>query len=490
MANPAPEKQGLSAEEIAGVVQEIQQRVRSRYPSGGVRSTGAALPNLMPLVHARDAMDAKTAAIGKVNPRPGGLINSIAQGFKKLISRGLDWHVREQVEFNRAAASYTQATIEVLGEVNRAMTQLAAHFEHQIALTNAEISRIDSTISGMTRDFGDVTREARIEVGDLKTHWREWRAGYEERQNSGEIHILRTLGELQTSFQHRVTLLEQNFRDLAKKQHGEFSTALEANTLDVQHRLWADLEKVRAEYERMIYAELRLVRQRAAIPANAAIQPAGNDATIALDWLKFAERFRGSQDEIARRQRIYVDRFRGVTNVLDLGCGRGEMLSALKEAGVPARGIEANAELVALGREAGLEIDQADLFEHLRQTPDGSLGGVYCSQVIEHLQPAQLAILIPLLARKMKPGALVAFETPNPECLAIFATHFYLDPTHTRPVPPALLAFFLEEAGFGRIEIKRLHPAWEDMPALLELPEAVRTQFFGGLDYAAFAVRL
>ena len=47
-------------------------------------------------------------------------------------------------------------------------------------------------------------------------------------------------------------------------------------------------------------------------------------------------------------------------------------------------------------------------------------------------------------------------ETPNPECLANFATHFYLDPTHRRPVPPILAAFHMEEAGLGRIEIKRL----------------------------------
>jgi O-antigen chain-terminating methyltransferase len=446
----------------------------------------------MPMVHARDAMDAKVAAIGKVNPRPGGFVNSVAQGFKKLIARALDWHVREQVEFNRAAAESTQAAIDALSEVNRAMTQLAAHFEHEIAVTRADARHMENVMRAEFLRIDAAVRETRAvqqELGDIRRHWQEWRAGYEERQNSGEIHILRTLGELQTAFQLRVTLLEQNFRDLTAKQHTEFTHTLEENTIEVQKRLWADLEKVRAEYERMIHAELRLVRQRAAAPPSPASAPVAT-GHLAIDWLKFAERFRGSQEEIARRQKIYVDRFRGASNVLDLGCGRGEMLAALKEAGISARGIEANAELVALGREAGLDIEKADLFAFLENATDGSLGGVYCSQVIEHLQPAQLAELIPLLARKAKSGALVAFETPNPECLAIFATHFYIDPTHTRPVPPALLAFYLEEAGFGRIEIERLHPAWEDMPSLLELPEAVRLQFFGGLDYAAFAVKL
>jgi hypothetical protein len=53
-----------------------------------------------------------------------------------------------------------------------------------------------------------------------------------------------------------------------------------------------------------------------------------------------------------------------------------------------------------------------------------------------------------------------------------------------------LAAFYLEEAGFGLIEIERLSPAIDSMPALAELPEAFRQQFFGSLDYAAFGVKL
>jgi hypothetical protein len=85
---------------------------------------------------------------------------------------------------------------------------------------------------------------------------------------------------------------------------------------------------------------------------------------------------------------------------------------------------------------------------------------------------------------------LLAIETPNPECLAIFATHFYLDPTHTRPIPPPLMAFYLEEAGFGRIETERLYPAIDTMPSLANLPEDFRKEFFGSLDYAIFARKL
>jgi len=110
--------------------------------------------------------------------------------------------------------------------------------------------------------------------------------------------------------------------------------------------------------------------------------------------------------------------------------------------------------------------------------------------VIEHLPPERVPVLVALLAAKLHPGALAIIETPNPECLAIFATHFYIDPTHTRPVPAPLLRFYLEEAGFGGIEVERLEPAVHSMPALQELPAPMREAFFGGLDYAVLARRL
>ena len=81
-------------------------------------------------------------------------------------------------------------------------------------------------------------------------------------------------------------------------------------------------------------------------------------------------------------------------------------------------------------------------------------------------------------------------ETPNPECLASLARHFYLDPTHSQPIPPALLHFYLEEAGFGGIEVHRLSPAMDSIPELASLPVDFREAFFGGLDYAILGRRL
>jgi len=441
----------VTDEELTAAIREVQERVRSRVPQGSSGIEGVSAADLMPLIHARDAAEAKVAAIGTVNPRAPGFASSIIQSVQRLVARALDWHVREQVEFNRATMACVQATLEVLTEQNRSMSALI----------------------------------------DLRRHTEQWRADFEERRSATEIHLLRTICELQSAFHLRASLIEQNFRDSVRQQHDDFTVEMDRRTLDIQTRLWDDVQKVRAEYDRLIHTELRLLRQKQASSAPASPAPQVQNDPLEIDWARFAEQFRGSEEKIREQQKRYVARFAGASGViLDIGCGRGEFLDAAKTAGLPARGVDQNPESIALCRSKGLEVEQADLFEYIGSLADGSLGGAYCAQVVEHLPPSGVLRLVKLLGQKLRLGALVAIETPNPECLAIFATHFYLDPTHTRPIPAPLLRFYLEEAGFGSVQVERLAPAVESMPALAELPPAFRDAFFGGLDYAIFSTKL
>ncbi len=456
------------------------------------------IPDLMPLVHARDAAEAKVAAIGTVNPRAGGLVNAVVQTAKKLMARALDWHVREQVEFNRGVIASIQATLDALEQHTRSMSQMAGYFDGRISDVRGEIAALRSAITGEHQRF-----EAMIEAGvgqagalrqelqDVRAHWAQWRAGWEEKLNRSEVYMLRTISELNASFQHRATVTETEFRQSMREQHANYQLALDKAAKEIQERLWADLDRIRTEYEEIIQAELRIVRQRGLVRTVSGSAPAAaSEDPPKIDWLRFADRFRGPEQHVLENQAMYVERFAGASDVLDIGCGRGEFLEVAKAAGIGARGIDLNPETVALCRSKGLDAEVADLFEHLSEQADSSLGGIYCSQVIEHLPPPRIPELVRLAAAKLQRGALVAFETPNPECLAIFATHFYLDPTHTRPVPPMLMAFYLEEAGLGRIEIVRLSPAAESIPAVSALPESVRDTFFDGMDYAIFGRKL
>jgi 2-polyprenyl-3-methyl-5-hydroxy-6-metoxy-1,4-benzoquinol methylase len=459
----APEnKQDLQAEELAELLRAVRERVSARYP--GANGTGSEiLADLTPLAHARDAAEAKIAAIGSVNPRTPGVLNSLIQSAKRTVARGLGWFVRDQIVFNRETMACVEATIEALNELNRSIKSLD--------------QRIDS-----------VARTAE-ELKDIRSHWTTWRSEWEHKLATNEMQFLRSVADLQIAFQHRATLMETNFRDSVKAQHADYLGALERATLDTQKKLAADFAQASAEIHAAIHRELRLIRQRAGSLISAAAvptQPAPpvTEAAPTFDYARFAERFRGSEEFVKTGQRFYIPHFTGCHDVLDIGCGRGEFLELMSDAGISARGIDLSRESVAFCRSKGLKADDADLFPYLASLPDASFDGIFCAQVIEHLAPAQLPEMIRLTARALRRGGVLVIETPNPECLAIFATHFYLDPTHTRPVPHALLAFYMEENGIGQIEVHRRSPAIETMPAIASLPEDFRAAFFGGLDYA------
>lgn len=429
---PEEREKDPAGEELAARIAEIRERVRAHYPEGSAAS-GVTLPGLLPLLHARDAAEAKVAAIGTVNPRRPGLLNGAIQLAKRTISRLLEWYVRDQVEFNRASLAAIAATLEALNENNRALAELA----------------------------------------DVRGPWAEWRKRWEQRLASTENQLLRTMAELKTAFDLRI---------------GQTSE-------EIQRRMWADLailrgdfERARADYERLIHTELRLVRQREAAPAAAAGLPASSLPW--LDYASLAERFRGSEEYVHAKQRFYLPFFAARRDVVDLGCGRGEFLELMREAGVPARGIELSPELAGVCRAKGLEAECGDLLECLPALADESLGGIFSAHVVEHLPPERLPALIRAAAAKLRRDGVLTIETPNPECLAVFARHFYLDPTHVRPVPAGLLAFYLEEAGLGRIEVHRLSPAVDTAPSLASLPEDFREAFFGGLDYAIIGWKL
>jgi 2-polyprenyl-3-methyl-5-hydroxy-6-metoxy-1,4-benzoquinol methylase len=456
------------SDELVAVIAEIRERVRGRIPKD-IQPAEIPLPDMTPLVHARDAAESKVAAIGTVNPRSGGLKNRIIQSGKRMVARALDWHVREQVEFNRGVMECVQATMESLNDCKRALSLLTAKLNRDVAAL---------------RDDADELRGEARELKDIRSHWIEWRAGWEQKLANNEIHFLRSISDLQASFHHRVALE-------AKAQHTEFVRSMIQQNEEMQQRFWDELARAREEYERMIHSELRLMRQRTMLAQTAAqVAQTAPPEFLNVDWLKFADRFRGSEEDIRARQELYASRFREHAPVLDLGCGRGELIQVLVDAGITVRGVDSHGDSIALCTAKGLDAEQADIFAYLRDLPDASLGGVVCCQVIEHLPPQRLPEMIQLAHAKLRVGGLIALETPNPECLAIFATHFYIDPTHRHPIPPVLTSFYLEEAGFGRIEIKRLSLAIETMPSVAELPEGFRRAFFGSLDYAAFGVKL
>jgi O-antigen chain-terminating methyltransferase len=216
----------------------------------------------------------------------------------------------------------------------------------------------------------------------------------------------------------------------------------------------------------------------------------------------FVEAFRGPRDVVKERLRGYLADIAAVDSalpVLDVGCGRGELLELLAEAGATAYGVETNPYFVETGCQRGLDVRLAGAIEHLEGVKEHSLRAVSAIQVAESLGIDELIAMLDLAVRAIEPGGLVIVETPNPENLVVGASSFYLDPRHRQPIPPELLAFVVGSRGFTDVEVRFLEPPDPPVPGSADdapwfsdvkrLYDLVTARFSSARDYAVLARR-
>ena len=229
-------------------------------------------------------------------------------------------------------------------------------------------------------------------------------------------------------------------------------------------------------------------------------RPATHD--MGASYVGFEDQFRGSSETIAANLASYVPIFAGASDVLDIGCGRGEFLTLLRDNGIGARGIDLNASMVQVCRDHGLQADTADALGFLRAQPDASLGGLFAAQVVEHLDPGYLTQLLDAAGAKLRPGAPIVLETINPACWFAFFESYVRDITHVRPLHPDTLRFLLVASGFQRVDVqfRAPYPEHEKLRPVHSLPadaaetingnmSKLNSLLFTHLDYAAIAYR-
>jgi SAM-dependent methyltransferase len=254
---------------------------------------------------------------------------------------------------------------------------------------------------------------------------------------------------------------------------------------DQAERLVRELEERLARLERRGSAA---GTSGAPAPATVAAQPA---AASVPDYFAYESRMRGSVDSIRERQRLYVDVLRDAAPVLDIGCGRGELLGLLREAGVEARGIDADSDMVAYARGDGLDVEQADLVEYLQRSGDDSLGSIFMGQVVEHLPAPTLVQTFQLAVAKLRPGGVLVAETINP-LSPIALRNYFADLTHAQPLVPETLELLARQSGFAETEIRFLNEPAERLtepadPVIAANVRRLNDLLFAPLDYALVA---
>lgn len=282
--------------------------------------------------------------------------------------------------------------------------------------------------------------------------------------------------------------------------------------------------------ERLQFVEQRLAalgREVDRLPTNARATPGAAVAPTAaphmgdsgepftaplasVTYVGFEDRFRGTREDIAARVHDYVPLLSGAQNVVDIGCGRGELLEALRRSGVAARGVDTNHAMVELCRARGLDVDESDALAFLRRQTPGSLGGLVAIQVVEHFVPAYLTAFLSAVHDALAPGSPLVLETINPACWAAFFDTYIRDLTHQRPLHPDTLQYLVQASGFRDVDVQfrqpmraadRLDhvqpvPRDADTPALREMVAAINdhanklnARLFSAFDYAIVARR-
>jgi SAM-dependent methyltransferase len=145
--------------------------------------------------------------------------------------------------------------------------------------------------------------------------------------------------------------------------------------------------------------------------------------------------------------------------VLEIGCGRGEFLGLLRDAGIPAQGVDIDPGMVKRARGEGFDVVEDDALEFLHADPaPGPYQGVFCAHFIEHLTPEQVARFLEGVYRVLVPGGRLVAVTPNPSCYAVLSHDFWWDPTHVRFYEVDLVEFLCLQAGF-EVESSGTNPA-------------------------------
>jgi SAM-dependent methyltransferase len=296
----------------------------------------------------------------------------------------------------------------------------------------------------------------------------------QRRFNSAVLKLVDALSDRSDTALAALAALDHRFDELSAlvERQGTLATELEERLTRLERRS-------------------RDVAPRSPVPAASPPESLGQLAFP--DYFAYESRMRGATEHVREKQRTYVQDFHEAAPVLDLGCGRGEFLLLLREAGLEARGVDVDPDMVAFARGEGLDVEQADAVQYLESLADASLGGIFAAQLVEHLAAPTLVRLLELAREKLRPNGVFVAETINP-LSPLALRNYFADLTHAQPLVPETLELLAQQAGFSTVETRFLNEPDAKLsepgdPTIAANVRRLNELLFGPLDYAIVARR-
>jgi SAM-dependent methyltransferase len=341
------------------------------------------------------------------------------------VRRYVDPIVHKQTVFN-------QSTEHVLHYLAQKEKELDEKISNAVKERDAFISKINTKLENTTNELKNSTQELEKTAQELEDTI--------QKQENQIQELEKTAQELEDTIQkqeNQIQELEKTAQELENQIYEDVQNALIAINTDIDKKAWlAQVLKERVQNG--------LVQKRA---------PLVSISKENMNYFLFEERFRGSREEIKKRQLAFLSYFEKCARVLDIGSGRGEFLEILKDHNIGGIGVDSDPDMVAYCRSRQLVVEQSDAIAYLETLEDNSLDGIFIDQVVEHLEPEYLIRLLGLCYKKLNKGYYIIVETVNPLSLVAFF-NFYLDMSHQKPVHPYTLKFLLESSQYREIELK------------------------------------
>lgn len=420
---------------------------------GGVLHWMALLPRLPYLQERMDRIEVSTAA--QFVETQGYLRHSFSQAQKDVLSlQGqVDKATRavQEIPLLQAEVEQRSQQAELLLRRMEKQVQSLAVETKEIARLRAGASAAQEEIARIASALSDFGRRRESDNQELR-----------RQHQRGIAEVSATISDLKVRWEAASNMWEGSRQELSRQREALAGHSSELRALQSA----ADAGKKRWE----------------------SLEPEFAPALTQEMYVALESRFRGPRDLITERVREYLPFFEKARAgskkrpILDLGCGRGELLEMLRGQGLLAHGLDSNPLLVAEVAGRGLPVTQGEILHYLRAQRPAQWGAITLIHVAEHLPFASLVELLRLAHRALLPGGLFLMETPNPQNLAVASHYFYLDPTHRRPIPGELTLFLLKETGFDSVVVHPIHPVPGDDPLRKENADVLLEH---PMDYAA-----